>query len=295
MWSRVLKSLPYILLYGIALAVIGLVNVLTIEGQTDFWNNATFWNRTISQMIASVFTLTATIMLFLDKLRGEKEEYLSLKKTVEKAVLNDLDTDFGGWIFDENKRAKIKAFQDKVKRRIAKLERKASFEDNRIWYEGTLKEQMENKYCITRKALEASISTDRLDKLIMAIKIDYDKIDRTFVETGEVRANPKIRQKQDSVWRKVRDNAPGFMFAFAFTVFFNAFIYGVDEMNAAFWFRVAYSLGILLWVFVNGRMYAHGYMDRILIPDLNTRFNIIKDYLSWKFRKPKEVRNATES
>ena len=292
MLIKVWKSLPYILLYGIALGVIGLVNILTIEGQSDFWNNATFWNRTISQMIASTFTLTATIMLFLDRLRENKEEYVSLKKTVTGAVLKDLHSDFGKWVLDENRAEKIKTYQEKIQRQIAREERKANAVDLEIWYDGTARDKKENKYCIRRKQLEDSIKTERLIKTIMAIKLDYDRIDRNFVETGEVRVNPKQRAKQDSSWRKIRENAPGFMFAFAFTVFFNAFIYGTETMDAAFWFRVAYSFGILVWVFINGRMYAYNYMDKILISDLNTRFNIIKDYLTWKASKGKEAKNG---
>jgi hypothetical protein len=43
-------------------------------------------------------------------------------------------------------------------------------------------------------------------------------------------------------------------------------------------------------MFIMGRNYADSYMKKVLIVDLQTRFNIIRDYLS---DKVKEVKNGT--
>lgn len=291
MWKKVWTALPYFALYTAAVAVIGLVNLITVTGGYKFWEDPMWWNRTVSQNVANLLVLTATIMLYLAKQRGENEDYLQLKSTVDTQVRH-MDADFGEWHFEENKRIKTKAYIHKIQRKINAKEHRAKTNDLRVWFEGTAEEKAKNRYCIKRMRMEDSIKPERLEKRIMSIKIDYDRIDRNFVETGEERTIEKQNQKLDSTARKVYDNAPRVMFGISFAAFFNAFLYDFIEQDQTFWLRFAFGLGVLVWMFIQGKMYAVTYMTRILMVDLNTRFNIIKNYLTWKLSKKKEVNNG---
>jgi hypothetical protein len=77
------------------------------------------------------------------------------------------------------------------------------------------------------------------------------------------------------------------LFAVSGAAFFNAFIYTADLLDTAFWFKLATSLFLLSSMFLNGREYARNYVKQVMIVDLNTRYNIIKDYLTHKVKEKK--------
>ena len=123
--------------------------------------------------------------------------------------------------------------------------------------------------------------------MILALKVDFDEIDRSFVETGEVIKGEKKLTRQDTLGRKVKDNYAQFLFAVGGAAFFNAFLYTADLLNTAFWFKLATSLFLIIAMFLNGREYARNYVKQVMVVDLNTRYNIIKDYLTDKVKEKK--------
>jgi hypothetical protein len=121
------------------------------------------------------------------------------------------------------------------------------------------------------------------------MKVDYDEINRSFIESGETKQTRKQNQKLAGPGKIVKDNAPNFSLGMAFVIFINSFIYTANVSDVAFWFQVFFSLVILVYMYIMGKNYADSYMKKVLIVDLQTRFNIIRDYLS---DKVKEVNNA---
>lgn len=121
------------------------------------------------------------------------------------------------------------------------------------------------------------------------MKVDYDEINRSFIESGEAKETKKQNQKLAGIGKIVRDNAPNFSLGMGFVIFINSFIYTANVSDVAFWFQVFFSLVILVYMFIMGKNYADNYMKKVLIVDLQTRFNIIRDYLS---DKVKEVKNG---
>jgi hypothetical protein len=103
----------------------------------------------------------------------------------------------------ENKKEKLATFKRNVIRQIAKEEKKASIEDIELWYSNTRDdEKLTNEYCRNRQRLLDSIRDERLDPIIMAIKLDYDRIDKNFVETGSTARNEKLREQKDTTTAK---------------------------------------------------------------------------------------------
>ena len=164
---------------------------------------------------------------------------------------------------------------------------KAKPKDLNVWYNGTEKDKKRNAYCRRRNKLLRLIDEKRLEKYIISMKVDYDEINRSFIESGEAKDVKKQNQKLAGPSRIVRDSAPRFALGFAFVVFINSFIYTAQVDDVAFWFQVFFSLVILLYMFIMGRSYADDYMKKVLIVDLQTRFNIIRDYLSDKVKEVK--------
>jgi hypothetical protein len=287
MWAKVGRALPYVILYIAAVAIVGLFNILTIDYRDNILTSAEFWNRVISQNLANLLILIATVSMYIVKFTETDTEFTSLKGTVNTAVRSDLDSEFGTWVFHRNKQEKIAAYRAKIQSKISKEELKANPKDIEVWYFGSDADKKKNRYCRRRINLEESIKVDRLDKLIMALRVDYDVIDRSFIETGEVIKSEKKLARQDTLGRKVKDNYAQFLFAVGGAAFFNAFIYTADLMDAAFWFKLATSLFLLIGMFLNGREYARNYVKKVMIVDLNTRYNVIKDYLTHKVKEKK--------
>lgn len=289
------KLLPFVLLFVLSIAIVGLFNVLQVEVLSDIWTNWVFWNKVVSQNLANILTLAGAIMMYLELITEKDKEYNELAGTVKSAVRSDLDSGFGEWTFDANVKEKKVAYKKKVQIKINRKERKAKPTDLLVWYDKDLedKDKLKNKYCRKRLKLENSIKDNVLDKTIFALKVDYDRIDRSFIETGEVVGEDKKHGKKDSTYRKFYENAPRFMFALAFALFTNALAYGSNKMDSAFWFNFTFSLLLLISMFVNGRGYAISYVKRILLVDLNTRYNVIRDYMTFKLnRKNKVVKEA---
>jgi len=291
MWYKIGRVAPYVFLYVLSFLVVGLFNFVTAEVRTDLLTSAEFWNKTISQNLANLIVFSTTIGLFNQRNMEEDQDYLSMDKLVTTAVRQDIQSDFGQWVFDKNKIEKKQAYIEKINGRIAKGEIKAKPEDLKVWYYGTDAEKAVNKYCQKRIKLIGLTNQDRLDKYIISMKVDYDEINRSFIESGETKQTKKQNQKLAGPGKIVRDNAPNFSLGLAFVIFINSFLYSPAEVDAAFWFQVFFSLVILVYMFIMGKNYAGNYMKKVLIVDLQTRFNIIRDYLS---DKVKEVKHATE-
>jgi hypothetical protein len=287
MWAKVGRALPYVVLYIAAVAIVGLFNLLTVEYYDTALSSAEFWNRVISQNLANLLVMIATISMYIVKYSETDKEYTGLKGTVDSSVRKDLDSEFGTWVFNKNKLEKIEAYRARIQSKITREELKAKTKDIETWYFGTDEAKRKNRYCRRRINLEESIKIERLEKLILAIKVDYDAIDRSFVETGEVIKGDKKLARQDTLGRKIKDNYAQFLFAVGGAAFFNAFIYTADLMDTAFWFKLATSLFLLSSMFLNGREYARNYVKQVMIVDLNTRYNIIKDYLTHKVKEKK--------
>ena len=286
--KRIGALAPYILLYGAAFFIVGLFNILSAQYVTDIWNDAAFWNRFLSQSVANLLVFSGTVMLYLER-KDENEEYKQLHQTVETSAKADLQTDFGEWVLKENKKEKLGQYKRNVLNQIAKEEKKASIEDIELWYsEGNDEAKEQNEYCRNRQRLLNSIRDERLEPIIMAIKLDYDRIDKTFVETGSTSKNEKLREKKDTMQRKIVENLHRVVYMVAGAAFFNAFVYDINLMDPIFWLQFMQAVFFLAWMFVNAKAYAVGYIERILMVDLNTRFNIIRDYLTWKVHR-KEV------
>lgn len=285
MWAKIGRALPYAILYIAAVAIVGLFNILTIEYQDNVLQSAEFWNRVISQNLANLLVLIATVSMYIVKFAETDKEYTGLKQTVDVAVRTDLDSEFGTWVFNRNKLEKINAYKVKIQNKINKEELKAQPKDIEVWYFGSEDDKKKNRYCRRRLNLEASLNNERLDKMILALRVDYDEIDRSFVETGEVIKGEKKLTRQDTLGRKIKDNYAQFLFAVGGAAFFNAFIYSADLLDAAFWFKLATSLFLIISMYLNGREYARNYVKQVMVVDLNTRYNIIKDYLTHKVKE----------
>ena len=291
MWYKIGRVAPYVFLYVLSFLVVGLFNFVTAEVRTDILTSAEFWNKTISQNLANLIVFSTTIGLFNRRNMEEDTDFLHMDKTVTTAVRQDIQSDFGQWVFDKNKIEKKQAYKEKINGKIAKGEIKAKPEDLKVWYYGTDEEKVKNKYCKKRIKMMGLMDDERLDKFIISMKVDYDEINRSFIESGEAKEIKKQNQKLAGPGKIVKDNAPNFSLGMAFVIFINSFIYSANVSDVAFWFQVFFSLVILVYMFIMGRNYADSYMKKVLIVDLQTRFNIIRDYLS---DKVKEVKNATE-
>ena len=291
MWAKIGRVAPYVLLYLLSFAVVGLFNFVSASIRTDIITSSEFWNKTISQSLANLIVFSTTIGLFNRKNQEEDKTYLELDDMVTKAVRQDIQSDFGQWVFDKNKIEKKRAYIEKIKGIISKEEIKAKAVDLNVWYNGTDKDKKRNGYCRRRNRLLRLIDEKRLDKYIVSMKVDYDEINRSFIESGEKKDIKKQNQKLAGLGKIVKDNAPNFSLGMGFVIFINSFIYTVNVSDVAFWFQVFFSLVILLYMFIMGRTYADSYMKKVLIVDLQTRFNIIRDYLS---DRVKEAQNATK-
>ena len=289
MWTKIGRMAPYIVLYVLSFLVVGFFNFVTAEVRTDILSSAEFWNKTISQNLANLIVFSTTISLYNRRNMEDDTDFIQMEKTVTTAVREDLQSDFGQWVFDKNKIEKKRAYIEKINGKIAKGELKAKPEDLKIWYYGTNKEKQDNNYCKKRNKLLSLIDEKRLQKYIISMKVDYDEINRSFIESGEAKETKKQNQKLAGIGKIVRDNAPNFSLGMGFVIFINSFIYTANVSDVAFWFQVFFSLVILVYMFIMGKNYADNYMKKVLIVDLQTRFNIIRDYLS---DKVKEVKNG---
>jgi hypothetical protein len=283
---KVWAMAPYIVLYGAAFGIVGLFNLLSARYVTNVFDDAAFWNRFLSQTIANILVFSATVMLYLERRHQENPDYSQFFNLVERSAKNDLHTDFGEWVIAENKKEKMRTHKNNVLRQITKDEKKARIEDIEIWYsKDRHEEKQNNKYCQDRQRLMESIQDYRLEPIIMAIKVDYDRIDKNFVEKGSTSKNEKVREQKDSAQRKVVENLHRVFYMVGGAAFFNAFVYDINLMNPVFWLQFTQAIFFLAWMFVNGKAYGIGYIERILMVDLNTRFNIIRDYMTWKIRR----------
>ena len=153
MWVKIGRVAPFVALYVLSFLVVGLFNFVTVDVRTDIWTNAEFWNKTISQNLANLIVFSTTISLFNRKNMEEDLDYKHMDKLVTTAVRQDIESDFGQWVFDKNKIEKKKAYKEKINGKIAKEEIKAKPEDLKVWFYGTDKEKAFNKYCIRRNKL----------------------------------------------------------------------------------------------------------------------------------------------
>ena len=289
MWQKIGRVAPYVLLYIFSFAVVGLFNFVSAQFRSDIITSSEFWNKTISQNLANLIVFSTTISLFNNKNMEENKEYLEMSGTVTKAVRQDIQSDFGQWVFDKNKVEKKRTYIEQINGIIAKEEIKAKPADLNVWYNGTEKDKKRNRYCKRRNKLLRLIDEKRLNKFIISMKVDYDEINRSFIESGEAKETKKQNQKLAGPGRIIKDSTPRFLLGFAFVIFINSFIYTANVGDVAFWFQVFFSLVILLYMFIMGRSYAEDYLKKVLLVDLQTRFNIIRDYLS---DKVKEVKNG---
>ena len=120
MWQKIGRVAPYVLLYVFSFAVVGLFNFVSAQFRSDIITSSEFWNKTISQNLANLIVFSTTISLFNNKNMEENKEYLEMSSTVTKAVRQDIQSDFGQWVFDKNKVEKKRTYIEKVNGIIAK-------------------------------------------------------------------------------------------------------------------------------------------------------------------------------
>ena len=150
MWTKIGRIAPYVFLYLLSFAVVGLFNFVSAQIRTDIITSSEFWNKTISQNLANLIVFSTTIGLFNRKNMEEDKSYLDLDGIVTKSVRQDIQSDFGQWVFDKNKIEKKRAYKEQIKGIIAKEELKAKTKDLNVWYNGTEKDKKRNKYCARR-------------------------------------------------------------------------------------------------------------------------------------------------
>ena len=114
MWSKIGRVAPYVLLYLFSFAVVGLFNFVSAEFRLDIITSPEFWNKTISQNLANLIVFSTTISLFNNKNMEENKNYLEMNTMVTKAVRQDIQSDFGPWVFDKNKIEKKRAYIQKI-------------------------------------------------------------------------------------------------------------------------------------------------------------------------------------
>lgn len=293
--KKFMRALPYVGLYLLPLAVIGVLDFFTLKGNDNF----TFW-----QWFASAATLSAgnlivlftTINIYVSRGIVTNPKVIELVDRVS-ALLPNIRPTFSDFMYRYNFKRKKIAYLKERRKALKELDSKRTKEDWIIYHTGTTEDKEANEYYMERNIILQSMTDDYMNKYLHIEDINYPVIDESFVLSGLASYSEYghvIESKSSKYWKEI---TPRVLIGIGISL---AIASIVPDWNEHYDIKeVLFSSGIkilsLVWNFISGVFYASHYISTKIIPDEQARVSIMAEHLAEEVKNGDTIRRPIRS
>lgn len=292
----IFKRIQYILIYVCGFVLIGVTSLVSGDIGWRGFHDWKFYVDTGLTYMAIICIIVATLLKIIDDFKTKDKEYLEADKDIKDfATKTYRPSLFSKFCDYTNKKRKLKQYVHDIKRKIYKLESKASEDDLTVWVNGTKEEKEKNEYCKKRLNLEKQLTDEYIKKNIDTTRVDYDKISSAIALGGyyskeESRfANEYITKNKSG--KMAREQAPHLLFGFAMTCFSSSLIISF-AFDASSIVPILVKCITLLFQAYTTIRYANEWNQTVTLKDIRFRKGVITEYNNWI--KQEYIRQQTE-
>lgn len=279
----------------LTILISGLLNLFTYGFDPTELLSISFWLAIFIKCLSNGLVLFSSAQNKINHLEKESEQIVYLKSSIELMVKQDIKEDFVTFLAEINKKEKIKAYKLKIKRKIYRLDKKASHRQLSKWkkYQDDLsivnsKIDAHNygRYVFKRKTLLDKLEDEYIEKNIDTIRIKYHYITRQMV-ISNLKTNDDVKyQLVEKNQKMTKDLIPRFIYTIAFMLTTSSIILdpNIENLNAIFWINFATNIFTLVFSFLSGTNYGKDFAETVIVGNYYTKKLIIEDYKLWKNR-----------
>lgn len=151
-------------------------------------------------------------------------------------------------------------------------------------------ERNKNTYCIKKRLYEQQLTDTWVAENLDRIHIDFDDVDKNFVETGSLLQGVKKSQTKEK-GKYTKDTWQSRALALLFTMFISAF--AIDlllNLDSGAWIIFGFRVFFFIINVVMGLDYADGFYRDVDVHNSLSRLRITNEFKVWISKKTKEVK-----
>jgi hypothetical protein len=150
-------------------------------------------------------------------------------------------------------------------------------------------ERNNNAYCIKKRLYEQQLTDTWIAENLDKIHIDFDDVDKNFVETGSLLQGVKKSQTKEK-GKYTKDTWQSRLVALLFTMFISAF--AIDlllNLDSGAWIIFGFRVLFFIINIVMGLDYADGFYRDVDLHNSLSRVRVKNEFVVWLSKKGKEV------
>lgn len=289
-----LSHIPYILAYALAFAMIGALDVIT--GKISLWelNLADFIKNFLLLSAANWLAFLATAQLKSNKI-VEYNRKLAEEETANKdlkikspwtqitgyldTLLSKIRGDFSAWVVKKSLERKEKVWILRTKRKIIRLEKRATFKDKLVEAEGTPQQKENNRYCKRKRKLNDQISPEYLKRNLPYLKVKFKPVSENFLRLGvddDNQHDPNIPER--AFQKKMRDLWPKLLLNLSFAFLFATYTWEYNNMGPEDYFSIVVKTLFLAINIYSGAQYSIRFVKEFIMKNIQIRINLLTEY-----------------
>lgn len=278
--------LVYIVMFGLLLAVNGLISFISADFDWSIIRSATYWFKSLTGASSGLFAFIIFALMRRDKLLITDEQYDKDIAALNLAIDGNMDTDFADFVANENRLLKIEAWKQEIQNKMVKWNNKVPARvliNTRLprdqWRRRT------REWMRKFETYEEQMSDEWIDKNINYMKILYASITVGEIVNGQKKPSTKKIIDNNAIGLILKERMPLIMINIALQIAYNAFIFYKIESTIAMWMAIVMQL---FTIFINvsfGYVYGNTIFTKIDKNNLMTRRNFIIKYLKMKQNK----------
>lgn len=146
-------------------------------------------------------------------------------------------------------------------------------------------ERSNNAYCIKKRLYEQQLTDKWIAENLDKIHIDFDDVDKNFVETGSLLQGVKKSQTKEK-GKYTKDTWQSRLLALLFTMFISAFAFDLLlNLDGGAWIIFGFRVFFFIINVVLGLDYADGFYRDVDLHNSLARFRIANEFKVWVKRK----------
>lgn len=287
------KYFTHIIIYAISVLFLGAVEFVKASFDLERVFSSVFVFNVVIPSVINFMILINTILMFHKMIR-ENHELVKKKKDEIQKNIDAVRPDFDIFWTERTLKKKKDKYLSNIRRKIQKLDDKATMEDLILWASGNEEAKQKNKYCIKKTQLLELCKDEYVDANIAYMHVEgFKPIQKSELfndfktnTDGEFDEEKEAFENENK--RAIRELLPAYLQGLLFTAVFYSFLL---EPGAFSWMTVAsFSARLIsaLWNYVNGRNYTEDQGLKSILNNLDTRNEIFKEYFEWRIERKKQ-------
>lgn len=290
------RKMPFIVIMLVSFIMVGLSELVKPEFSWEVFTSSTYWYNVVLSNFSYILMAISATLMFSDEIitKDETGEIGKISGTLMDISPDLQKSDVDIFLYEVNHARKRKAWENKIQRKLYKLERKVNEANtnNYVKYIETHDKKYLTKYVKQKEQLLFYMSEEFIADKLDCLQVKYTKITRKLITNGNFGNHEEDVPNKPAVVM-VNGILPKFLLTFSFTTFLLSF--GLDFTTLS-WLSI---LPILIKVislvmnFVYGRDFAPQYVKDTTIDGLYIRIRWVTKYTEWKkAQNPKPIVDA---